>query len=54
MTDNWTPERHEKMLKRIEDLMCAKDGTPEAFELDWLADRVVAYEDVHYPIEVPK
>jgi HTH-type transcriptional regulator/antitoxin HigA len=51
--DNWTKEQHQKMLDRIDKLMDAEAGTPESFELSWLADRVVAYEDVHYPIGTP-
>jgi hypothetical protein len=45
-----TPEEHEAALKRINELMDAEAGTPEAEELSRLADAVVAYEDVHFPI----
>jgi antitoxin component HigA of HigAB toxin-antitoxin module len=54
MNENWTEQRHQKMLDRIDKLMDAEAGTPESFELRWLADRVVAYEDVHYPIGAPE
>lgn len=57
MSDNipdWTKEQHQKMLDRIDKLMDAEVDTPEAFELNWIVDRVVAYEDVHYPIGEPE
>ena len=53
MTDDWTEQRYEKMIERIDRLMDAEADTPEAFELNWLADRVVAYEEKHYPIGTP-
>lgn len=37
-------------LVRANELMDAKPGTPEAEELDRLADELVAYEDEHIPI----
>lgn len=37
-------------LIRIEELMNAEAGTPEAEELSALVDLVVAYEEKHFPI----
>ena len=40
-------------LARIDALMDANPGTPEGDELDILATLVEAYEENHYPIDVP-
>ena len=53
MNENWTEQRYGKMLERIDKIFDADPGTPEGFELDWLVDRVVAYEEKHYPIDMP-
>lgn len=45
-----TPEEHEAALKRIDELMMAEAGTPEAEELSRLAEAVEAYEAVRFPI----
>lgn len=54
---NVTPIRteadHEAALRRIDELMDAPEGSPEAEELDVLADLVEHYEDRHYPIGPP-
>jgi HTH-type transcriptional regulator/antitoxin HigA len=40
-------------LARVEGLMEAEEGTPEAEELDVLATLIEAYEDRHYPMDPP-
>jgi HTH-type transcriptional regulator/antitoxin HigA len=40
-------------LSRIDELMDAKAGTPEADELELLATLVEMYEDKHYPMDLP-
>lgn len=44
---------HAAALTRIERLMNAEPGTPEADELDLLADLVEHYESKHFPIPKP-
>lgn len=44
-------EQHQAALKRADELMDAKAGSPEAEELRALADRIVAYEQAHFPID---
>lgn len=44
---------HKAALARIDALMDAEAGTPEADELSVLADLVEAYEAKHFPIELP-
>jgi HTH-type transcriptional regulator/antitoxin HigA len=44
---------HATALARIELLMDAEPGTPEAAELDVLADLVELYEKKHFPMERP-
>ena len=44
---------HAAALRRIDQLMDAAPGTPEADELDVLATLVEAYEDRHFPIADP-
>jgi HTH-type transcriptional regulator/antitoxin HigA len=44
---------HAAALARIELLMDAQPGTPEAEELDLLADLVEHYEMRHFPIPKP-
>jgi len=48
-----TEQDYEDTLKRIESLMDPKKGTPEADELDVLATLVEAYEEQHFPIDMP-
>lgn len=43
-------QEHQDTLAQIEVLMDAKEGTPEAEELERLAIAVEQYEDIHYPI----
>ncbi len=45
-----TREEHAAALKRVDELMDAQPGTPEAEELSELADKVVAYEQEHFPM----
>lgn len=44
---------HAAALRRIDELMDAGAGTPEADELDVLTTLVEAYEDRHFPIADP-
>ena len=44
---------YELALQRIDTLMDAASGTPEGEELDILATIVGAYEDKHFPIDLP-
>jgi len=44
---------YELALQRIDALMEASSGTPEGDELDVLATIVGAYEDKHFPIDLP-
>ena len=48
-----TDADHAAALRRIDELMYAEPGTPEADELDVLATLVEAYEDRHFPIADP-
>lgn len=48
-----TPEDHKAALARIDELMDAEEGTPEAAELEVLAILVDRYETEAFPIEVP-
>jgi HTH-type transcriptional regulator/antitoxin HigA len=48
-----TEEDHEEAISRIEKLIGAAAGTPEADELDLLATLVDAYEAKHYPMDAP-
>jgi HTH-type transcriptional regulator/antitoxin HigA len=48
-----TDADHADALRRIDELMDAEPGTPEADELDVLATLVEAYEDRHFPIADP-
>ena len=45
-----TDADHAAALRRIDELMAAEPGTPEADELDVLTTLVEAYEDRHFPI----
>ena len=48
-----TDADHAAALRRIDALMDAEAGTPEAHELDVLATLVEAYEDRHFPVAAP-
>ena len=48
-----TETDYEQALIRIDELMDADAGTPEADELELLATLVEMYEDAHYPIDMP-
>ena len=50
-----TEQEYEKALCRIEELMELDPdfGTKEGDEFEELVDRVMAYENIHYPIEEP-
>jgi HTH-type transcriptional regulator/antitoxin HigA len=48
-----TDADHAAALRRIDSLMDARAGTPEADELDVLATLVEAYEDRHFPVADP-
>jgi HTH-type transcriptional regulator/antitoxin HigA len=48
-----TDEDHQRALSRITELWNAKEGTPEAVELDIWVCLVEKYEDEHYPIPLP-
>src|SRR4029077_13146606 len=44
---------HEAVLRRIESLWGAAQGTPEGDELDVLATLAECYESAHYPVDPP-
>jgi HTH-type transcriptional regulator/antitoxin HigA len=48
-----TPQDHEVALKEIERLWGADEGTPEGDRLDILLTLVDAYEEIHFPIDMP-
>lgn len=48
-----TDADHAAALRRIDSIMDALPGTPEADELDVLATLVEAYEDRRFPIDDP-
>jgi HTH-type transcriptional regulator/antitoxin HigA len=48
-----TSQDHEAALKEIERLWGAEDGTPEGDRLDILLTLVDAYEEIHFPIDMP-
>jgi HTH-type transcriptional regulator/antitoxin HigA len=48
-----TEADYEQALGRIEELMGAEPGTPEADELELFATLVEMYEEAHYPIDFP-
>jgi HTH-type transcriptional regulator/antitoxin HigA len=49
-----TDADHAAALRRIDSLMDARPGTPEADELDLLATLVEAYENLRCPIAEPE
>jgi len=48
-----TEEDYNLALNRIEQLMDARSGSPEADELELLAALVEFYEDQHFPMDLP-
>jgi len=48
-----TEADYDAALARAEVLMDAEEGTAEADELDVLATLIEAYEDKHYPMDLP-
>src|SRR5439155_24700965 len=44
---------YDQALRRVEQLWNAPEGSADADELDVLTTLIVAYEDVHYPIDLP-
>jgi HTH-type transcriptional regulator/antitoxin HigA len=46
-----TIEEYETAMKRVNELMDAEAGSPEAEELSALADRIVVHEEKHFPID---
>jgi HTH-type transcriptional regulator / antitoxin HigA len=49
-----TEEEFDQALKRFNEVFDALDGTPEGDEAHMLADLIEAYDNEHYPIEIPK
>ncbi|MBF0378744.1 MAG: transcriptional regulator [Desulfamplus sp.] len=48
-----TQKEYNLVLSRIEELMDAKENSPELEELELLAVLVELYEDEHYPMDLP-
>ncbi|MBF0205017.1 MAG: transcriptional regulator [Desulfamplus sp.] len=48
-----TEQEYNSVLSRIEELMDAKENSPEIEELELLAALVELYEDEHYPMDLP-
>jgi HTH-type transcriptional regulator/antitoxin HigA len=48
-----TQQDYDIALTRIDELMDAKQGTPEADELELLVTLVEMYEEEHYPMDLP-
>lgn len=44
-------EEYQKSLKRFEIVFQADPGTPEGDEANRLADMIMDYENIHFPIE---
>jgi HTH-type transcriptional regulator/antitoxin HigA len=44
---------YERSLRRVEELWNSREGSAESDELDILATLIEAYEQEHYPIELP-
>lgn len=49
-----TADEYEEALAEVKCLWGAKLGTADGDRLDRLVDLIVAYESIHYPMEVPK
>ncbi len=48
-----TEADYDAVLRRIEALWGASQGTPEGDELDVLATLAESYESEHYPVDLP-
>jgi HTH-type transcriptional regulator/antitoxin HigA len=48
-----TPAEHDAALKRIEQLMNARPGSPQEAELELWSVLAEKYEDEHFPVETP-
>lgn len=48
-----TAKEHDLALARLEELMDAEPGTPEAAELDALATSIEEYEAHNHPVGTP-
>lgn len=48
-----TEEEFNEALKRFHEVFLAPVGTPESDEAGILADLIEAYDNEHYPIEIP-
>lgn len=48
-----TKKDFKRALKRIDEIIDAKEGSPEFDELDIISTLVEAYEDIHYPFDPP-
>jgi hypothetical protein len=51
--EGWTPAHHKLALTRIEALMNADAGSPDAAELTALGEKVASYERLLYPHRMP-
>ncbi|MBO9611889.1 MAG: transcriptional regulator [Dyadobacter sp.] len=49
-----TKKEFDEALERFNDVFNAPIGTPESDEADLLADLIEAYDNEHYPIEIPE
>jgi hypothetical protein len=50
--EEWTEEKYQAALARIEALWGSDPDTDEGSELRKLVDRVEAWEDIHYPVRI--
>lgn len=48
-----TEKDYDLALSRIDELMNAEQGTPEADELELMATLVEMYEEIHFPMDLP-
>ncbi|HWV29816.1 MAG TPA: hypothetical protein VN038_09200 [Dyadobacter sp.] len=48
-----TEEEFDQALKRFNEVFDAPANTPESEEADMLAALIEAYDNKHYPIEIP-
>jgi HTH-type transcriptional regulator/antitoxin HigA len=44
---------YERALRRVEELWDSREGSPESDELEILTTLIEAYEQEHYPIDLP-
>lgn len=52
MTHLWTEDDYNDALARLDVIFHVEEGD-ELAELERLVDKIVAYEDIHYPIDKP-